>query len=386
MPKIVAVVGANFGDEGKGLLVDALAAGRPRALVIRYNGGAQAAHTVVTPSGHRHVFSHFGSGTLAGADTYLSEFFIVNPFSWKEEWSEVTPTTTWLHTSALLTTPYDMLLNQWAEKARGANRHGSCGFGISETVVRCRGHIDDVHTFASDLQHVPRLTILLREIREHYVPHRAEVLGIILSKKQQRIIASDQLLADYIEACRAVTSTARFVSGDAISKVGYNDVIFEGAQGLLLDQDHPLYGPKWVTHSKTGVHNIKSILATMRWSDPQLIFVTRAYLTRHGEGPFPTEDLSLHYVDSTNKPNEFQGALRFGHLHIPSLIARIMAEASLLGVRPSLAVTCLDQMSDGKEIMTVIGEHGDFTALYGSTGPTRNTLHPVHGRSIVSAA
>src|SRR3954469_646850 len=86
------VIGANFGDEGKGLLTDYYAAlageeGYPvRAYVIRFNGGAQAGHTVVTPGeGKRHIFSHFGSGALAGATTFLSRFFVVNPIFFRNE-------------------------------------------------------------------------------------------------------------------------------------------------------------------------------------------------------------------------------------------------------------------------------------------------------------
>ena len=79
-----AVIGAVYGDEGKGRLVDYLASLTP-TLVVRHNGGAQAGHTVVTPEGLRHVFHHFGSGTFVGSPTYLSRFFIVNPLIWSQE-------------------------------------------------------------------------------------------------------------------------------------------------------------------------------------------------------------------------------------------------------------------------------------------------------------
>ena len=79
---IKIVVGANFGDEGKGLMTDYFcrqsALRGEKCLVVLHNGGAQRGHTVVTPEEHRHVFHHFGSGTFAGADTYLSGDFIVS--------------------------------------------------------------------------------------------------------------------------------------------------------------------------------------------------------------------------------------------------------------------------------------------------------------------
>jgi adenylosuccinate synthase len=79
MRRAKVVIGGQYGDEGKGLAVDWLVAQDPDSLVIRFNGGAQAGHTVVAPDGRRHVFSHFGSGTFAGAPTFLSRFFVANP-------------------------------------------------------------------------------------------------------------------------------------------------------------------------------------------------------------------------------------------------------------------------------------------------------------------
>ncbi len=73
-----AVIGANFGDEGKGLITDYLAQ-TGGDVVVRFNGGAQAGHTVVTPEGRRHVFSHFGSGSFAELPTFFSQHTIVNP-------------------------------------------------------------------------------------------------------------------------------------------------------------------------------------------------------------------------------------------------------------------------------------------------------------------
>ena len=90
---IKVVVGANFGDEGKGLMTDCFchqsSVKGEKCLVVLHNGGAQRGHTVVTPEGGRHVFHHFGSGTFVGADTYLSEDFILNPMVFRQEWEEL---------------------------------------------------------------------------------------------------------------------------------------------------------------------------------------------------------------------------------------------------------------------------------------------------------
>ena len=85
------VVGANFGDEGKGLAVDYLCSRIPKGkkkLGVLTNGGPQRAHTVVTPEGYRHVFHHLSSGGFVGADTYCSKYFLVNPILLVEEYAE----------------------------------------------------------------------------------------------------------------------------------------------------------------------------------------------------------------------------------------------------------------------------------------------------------
>ena len=89
MKDIKIVIGANFGDEGKGKLTDYYTKNADNCIVVCSNGGAQRGHTVLKSDGTRHVFHHFGSGTLNGADTYLPEDFILNPLVFKEEWEEL---------------------------------------------------------------------------------------------------------------------------------------------------------------------------------------------------------------------------------------------------------------------------------------------------------
>ncbi|MEJ2125462.1 MAG: adenylosuccinate synthetase, partial [Alphaproteobacteria bacterium] len=137
VPEAKAVIGAAYGDEGKGLITDALVAScGAAATVVRFNGGAQAGHTVTLPDGRRHVFHHIGSGTLAGAPTFLSRFFVANPILLATEIANLaamgfTPSIA-IDPDAPVTTPFDMMINQFAETARGSGRHGSCGLGFGE--------------------------------------------------------------------------------------------------------------------------------------------------------------------------------------------------------------------------------------------------------------
>ena len=117
------VIGAQFGDEGKGRLIDAYAAPLgSQALVIRFNGGAQAGHTVVTPEGMRHVFSHIGSGALVGAATFLSRFFVCHPMLFRKEIESLAiqgvQPDVYVDPQSPVTTPYDMMLNQIIERER----------------------------------------------------------------------------------------------------------------------------------------------------------------------------------------------------------------------------------------------------------------------------
>lgn len=116
MPAATVVIGANWGDEAKGKMVDyfaSLASGP--TVVVRHNGGAQAGHTVLTPDDKRHVFSHFGSGTLAGAATYLARHFVCNPLVfWKESRELIALGAAPVMAAdprCFVTTPYDMLIN-----------------------------------------------------------------------------------------------------------------------------------------------------------------------------------------------------------------------------------------------------------------------------------
>jgi adenylosuccinate synthase len=134
-----AVIGGQLGDEGKGLITDFLS--NHLTLVVRFNGGAQAGHTVVLPDGRRHEFHHFGAGCFKAACTLLSRHFIVNPLLYAKEYHSPElkgiRKTVYVDPRCRVTTPLDMMLNTLVEERRGAQRHGSCGVGINETVTRC---------------------------------------------------------------------------------------------------------------------------------------------------------------------------------------------------------------------------------------------------------
>lgn len=348
--KVIAVIGSNFGDEGKGRLVDQLVSKNDNpAVVVRYNGGAQAGHTVVTPDGRRHSFSHVGSGTFLGAHTFLSEFFIGNPLLFVNELKElqemkVHPMVT-VDPLMPLSTPYDMMLNRELELWRGDNRHGSCGYGVAETVERlCNS---PYKTFMCNFkENRKRFEQVLRVIRDDYIPKRLEKFGITIPTDDfKRVWRSDQMLELYLKACEVLLGYVRCMDGP-FKFSDYKTVVFEGAQGLGLDERHKFF--PHVTRSKTGLTNIEHICKQQKVQVVEVVYVTRAYATRHGAGPFPTEQPGLFYKDETNVENDWQGKLRFGYLDVDLVAENIKQDMRRvkLTLLPSIAITCFDQVDD----------------------------------------
>jgi adenylosuccinate synthase len=135
----IFVAGLGFGDEGKGSIVDALTRKHQADLVVRFSGGAQAAHHVVTDDGREHCFAQFGSGTLAGASTHLSRFMLIDPLALVKEAEHLKQIGVvdpferlTIDPRAPIITPYHRAMNRLRELSRGRQRHGSCGVGIGE--------------------------------------------------------------------------------------------------------------------------------------------------------------------------------------------------------------------------------------------------------------
>lgn len=295
-----AVIGANFGDEGKGLVTDYLCATQGAGMVVRFNGGAQAGHTVVTPHGKRHAFAHFGAGTFEGVPTFLSQFFICNPLLFFKELDAlhvlgVRPIV-YAHPNCLVTTFADMVINQRLEDARGAKRHGSCGVGVHETVERSR--LPELKITVSDLWNRVSIEDRLARICGKYAAFRTG----------SAIKDADKMISVFAAGCLKFAEHVHPLGIDQCK-----EPVFEGAQGLLLDQDNKTFFPH-VTRSHTGVKNVRTLCEQAKISDVDIYYVSRTYLTRHGAGPLPGEDSAMRFRDNTNGEHPYQGQLRFAPL------------------------------------------------------------------------
>lgn len=318
--KIKVVIGLNLGDEGKGQATDYFTyeslLNRESCIVVLSNGGSQRGHTVTLPSGKSHVFHHFGSGTFALANTYIPKYFIVNPMNFVMEYKELIKNKivprVYMNVNCKLTTPYDMIANQIIEESRGSQRHGSCGIGIWETILRDGITVGEMAT-KDDLGKAE----YLRFVRDNYFTNRISSKGIKPDKEWIKIIYSEELIKNYISDFNIMNSRVLYADNKILNY--FDNIIFENGQGLLLDQNIYGYG-KNTTPSNTGLQNPAEMIKEItNCIDTEVCYVTRTYMTRHGAGRFDTECKtnvisSKVARDKTNHTNNFQGSLRYGIL------------------------------------------------------------------------
>ena len=312
----IAVADLGYGDAGKGTVVDAICASDRITAVVRFNGGAQAAHNVVA-GGRHHTFAQFGSGTFQGVPTHLSRFVVVDPLALAAEAASLGNPFHLLTVDgeALLATPWHRAANRVAERRRGGARHGSCGMGVGQTMAYALSNAD-----------APRVADVLAPSR---LRRRLTALRDRLTASLGELDAPP--LEDVVEAFTAFGATVSIVD------VGYlggllrqGPCVFEGAQGVLLDEWrgwHP-----YTTWSTTTFDNVAALCDSF-----ERLGVVRTYTTRHGAGPFVTE-APLDLPERHNGTGEWQGAFRVGHFD--AVAHRYAAEVA--GGVDALAVTHLD--------------------------------------------
>lgn len=396
MTKARVVIGAGYGDEGKGLITDYLS--NEDSIVVRFNGGAQAGHTVVTPGGVRHIFGHFGAGTLRGAGTFLSKHFIVNPMLFVKELVKLGDILehrpkVFIDRNAYVTTPFDIMLNQAIENYRGDSRHGSCGVGFGETIERSEVYKGFILR-AGDLEDHSTVRTMLHKIRDEYVPLRLKYLR--MTDVMMNYLHDDSIIEAYIANIDTMLAFAAISDHEML--IGHPSLVFEGAQGLALDQRHAIKDFPHVTRSNCGIKNVIDLSGDIGISELDVTYVTRCYSTRHGAGYLPNEREALAFVDvvdKTNVFNDFQQSLRFAPLGVKNLKRRIradIADASKSSIKfnNQLAVTCIDQLQENNAELLVSGKfhsklsRDEFLELlisdirmknhFYSTGPTRNDV------------
>lgn len=354
MNKVILTVDLGFGDAGKGSIVDFLVREERAHTVVRYNGGAQAGHRVVTEDGREHVFSQFGAGTLAGARTHLSRFMLLDPLAMVAEAEHlqqlgiVAPfAMTTIDAAALVITPFQRAVNRLRELAR-ADRHGSCGMGIGETMADALAHGESVLR-AADLADSAVLRHKLHFLRDvNRAKLQATEFGALdrqapAVQEELDVLADDSWVDWLAEEFGRISALTNIVPStylhDILAQPG--TIIFEGAQGVLLDEWYGFH--PHTTWSTITFANADALLEEAGYAGKiERIGITRAYATRHGAGPFVSEcaALSAQIPDAVNGFDTWQEGFRVGWLDLVML--RYAVE--VVGKLDSLAVTCLDRL------------------------------------------
>ena len=335
--KLLAVVGVCYGDEGKGLTVDYLCSQNPNSLVIRYSGGPQAGHTVCC-NGMRHVFASFGSGTLRGIPTYISHHCVIDPAAIIKEYKVlkeygISPELI-IDERCPIITPYDIAHS--ADNIK-FSKNGTCGVGIGSTYKREQ----DLYSLTfNDIFYPSVLKIKLNLIKDYYTG--SIDVGFIKDEHLQSFLEACDILKGsvvskpFVEKCRGMPEIPKC-----------DTYIFEGSQGLLLDKNIGFF--PHVTWGNTGSKNIVELCGT---EDIEFYLVTRAYQTRHGNGPMTNGDIPHNIQNNPNETNKLhthQGVFRKSLLDL-NLIHYGMSKDFVIrnAKKKTLVITCLDHIKNSK--------------------------------------
>ena len=307
--KVQAVIGANYGDEGKGLVSGCLAREankkNEKTLTVFYNGTMQRAHTF---EGEIHRAT--AAGTKYGSDTYYHRKFVIDPISlWILQVKPI------IDPLCRVILPCDVMKNRKKEKERGSSRHGSCGFGLFEAVARSVK---------------PHYCILARDLLDPYMLYQKMKE---IDKAYPAEYDAVYNLDNFMKAIAYLTKNCPMSSLEEIAR-GYDTIIYEGGQGLMLDQLNRGCFPH-LTPSSTGCTNIAGDIRTLNPETVDLYYVSRSYLTRHGAGPMNGEctkdEINSGIIDATNGENEWQGALRFGKLDLGMIGRKVLKDSLHIG-------------------------------------------------------
>ena len=396
--RTVAVIGKNFGDEGKGLVCASLSKNVKNTLIVKHNGGGQAGHTVESEDGKRFIHHQIGSGAEHGAATLLADTFMVDLYQLTEELSSFEHIYGFIpeiyaEKNTHITVIDDVLRNMFIESARGPLRHGSCGMGINECKMR------QSEGFSLTLEEVRDLNPgeLFRRLKRFRIEYGQRDIEALKAKFKKNnpgepadyydMLTDDGVLFTYVKYLKEGIRSIKLVdaSKDWLSR--YDQIVFETGQGLLLDEDYTIYAPH-LTPSKTGLHNIAQFLEKRDMPLNEFIYVTRPYVTRHGNGPLPheikREELPGVGKDSTNMDNEWQGSIRYAkHESFQSFdgpvrddVKSVLHMKCMRGAMVSVLLTHLDETNDivyfqdgdihSKDLMKTLLEDYGYTRVYTS--------------------
>lgn len=288
------ILGAFFGDEAKGQCVNNICNNylkqgytTNQLLVVRFSGANQVGHNV-KHNDITHCFRNFGSGTLQGITTYWSEFCVCDLHTYNIERVElealgITPRIIY-SPKCQITTPFDVI-HQWNNTLN--RNHGTVGTGFKSVLDRVKAGYSLTVTDAQNL-------IILRE----------KVWSIYENYYKLATTCNLNQIDDWIQEVHKIAKTLVLRNFDDIKNY-YSHIVFEGSQGILLDQTYGVM--PWCTPSNTTSENVVKLLGENKFRS---IYVCRPYITRHGSGPLLTTSKVIDIKDPNNPYNEYQKQFR----------------------------------------------------------------------------
>ena len=279
MPAVI-VLGAQWGDEGKGKATDQI--GQRTDYVVKFNGGNNAGHTVVV-DGQKYTLHLLPAGILSqGVTPVIASGVVVDLdvlFGEVEEMEArgVDCSRLLLSASAHIIPPYNRLMDQANERARGNNLIGTTGRGIGPT------YADKMNRIGLRVQDLFHPQELRAKVEAALVPKNTVFRAVDLPALDPAEV-SDHLLS-FADRVRPMVCDASLVVNDALDRGG--TVLFEGGQATMLDIDHGTY--PYVTSSNPTAGGALTGTGVGPTRIDRVVGVAKAYTTRVGEGPFPTE-------------------------------------------------------------------------------------------------
>ena len=344
--KTLAIIGSQWGDEGKGKITDLLS--EKCDVVVRYQGGNNAGHTIIVdgkkivlhliPSGilHAHSVSVVGHGVVFEPEAFLTELKVV-----EEAGIKVTGNNLKISENVTVITSYNKILDA-ARESQGSVKIGTTGKGIGpayeDKIGRRAIKLKDLF----DLETLK--TKLARNLGEKEIlfKHRYDVAFPSIEEEALRLFNLGKAVKPY--------TCDTFSVLDQAVQTG-KKILFEGAQGILLDIDYGTY--PYVTSSSTSLGGVYTGAGIPESHVEEVLGITKAYTTRVGEGPFPTELFDALGEEIQTKGHEFGATTgrkrRCGWLDLPLL--KYSVKASNL---TSIALTKLDILCGIRELKVCV--------------------------------
>jgi adenylosuccinate synthase len=370
--KSAVILGAQWGDEGKGKIVDVLS--EKFSVVARYAGGHNAGHTVII-KGKKFVLQLIPCGVLRpeckgviGNGVVLDPMAFLNEVKKLKDAGLTVDGQLFVSNRAQVILPYHRMIELAAENAPGRTKIGTTSRGIGPA------YEDKMHR--SGLRVVDLLNSALLRTHIQNACHEKNTIA-------HALFGTEPLdpKAMYEEYSRAAEQIAPFVTDTAVMLNAAIDngekVMFEGAQGALLDIDHGTY--PFVTSSSSTAGGAVTGTGVGPTRIGTVIGVTKAYVTRVGEGPFPTE-IHGNSADLLRARGQEYGAVtgrprRCGWLDLP-----LLRYSNMINGTEWLVVTKMDVMDQCAEIPVCIGYkiNGKLTDLIPADMPGYGAIEPVY--------